>query len=117
MPIVINQTPQKGDILIGGETAQEVTEDGFSISTKDGILRVSGKDNGVVYGIVSLLEQYLGVDYWGENEYSFTPQKTIILPLINKTDNPAFRYRQTQCYAIRTDSVYKWWNRLDKKKR
>ena len=113
LPIVINQTPQKGDILIGGETAQEVTEDGFSISTKDGILRVSGKDNGVVYGIVSLLEQYLGVDYWGENEYSFTPQKTIILPLINKTDNPAFRYRQTQCYAIRTDSVYKWWNRLE----
>ncbi|WP_288360756.1 DUF4838 domain-containing protein [uncultured Bacteroides sp.] len=113
LPIVINQTPQKGDILIGGETAQEVTEDGFSISTKDGILRVSGKDNGVVYGIVTLLEQYLGVDYWGENEYSFTPQKTIILPLINKTDNPAFRYRQTQCYAIRTDSVYKWWNRLE----
>ncbi len=33
--------------------------------------------------------------------------------MINKIDNPAFRYRQTQCYAIRTDSVYKWWNRLE----
>lgn len=60
-----------------------------------------------------MLEQYLGVDYWGENEYSFTPQKTVTLPLINKVENPAFRYRQTQCYAIRTDSIYKWWNRLE----
>ena len=39
--IVIKQIPQKGDIFIGGETTQEVTEDGFSISTKDGILRIS----------------------------------------------------------------------------
>ena len=51
--------------------------------------------------------------YWGENEYSFNPAKTIELPLIDKIDNPAFRYRQTQCYAIRTDSIYKWWNRLE----
>ena len=90
-----------------------VTEDGFSLSTKDGILRISGTGNGTVYGVVTLLEQYLGVDYWGENEYSFRPSRTIKLPLIDKIDNPAFRYRQTQCYAIRTDSIYKWWNRLE----
>lgn len=35
------------------------------------------------------------------------------LPLINKVENPGFRYRQTQCYAIHTDSIYKWWNRLE----
>ena len=34
------------------------------------------------------------MDYWGENEYSFNPAKTIELPLIDKIDNPAFRYRQ-----------------------
>ena len=113
LPVVIKQIPQKGDILIGEQSSKEVTEDGFSIFTGDGILRISGQDNGVVYGVITLLEQYLGVDYWGENEYSLTPQKTITLPLINKIDNPAFRYRQTQCYAIRTDSVYKWWNRLE----
>ncbi|MCZ4348189.1 hypothetical protein O4H55_19395, partial [Devosia neptuniae] len=78
-----------------------------------GILKISGgNDNGVVYGVVTLLEQYLGVDYWGENEYSFTPRKTITLPLIDKIDNPAFRYRQSQCYATR-DSLYKWWHRLE----
>ena len=113
LPVVISQTPRKGDILIGGQSPAEVTEDGFSISTQDGILKISGKENGVVYGVVTLLEQYLGIDYWGENEYSLAPSKTVNLPLINKVENPGFRYRQTQCYAIHTDSIYKWWNRLE----
>lgn len=112
-PIVKGQNAKKGDIIISSKTPAGVTEDGFSLSTKDGILRISGSGNGTVYGVVTLLEQYLGVDYWGENEYSFNPAKTIELPLIDKIDNPAFRYRQTQCYAIRTDSIYKWWNRLE----
>lgn len=113
LKIVKGQTPRKGDILIGGEVPSTVTEDGFNLSTQGGILRISGLNNGTIYGVVTLLEQYLGVDYWGENEYSFVPRKTISLPLIEKVDNPAFRYRQSQCYAIRTDSIYKWWNRLE----
>ena len=76
LPVVISQTPRKGDILIGGQSPAEVTEDGFSISTQDGILKISGKENGVVYGVVTLLEQYLGIDYWGENEYSLTPSRS-----------------------------------------
>ena len=113
LPVVVSQTPRKGDILIGGQSSAEVTEDGFSISTQDGILKISGKENGVVYGVVTLLEQYWGIDYWVENKYSLTPSKTVNLPLINKVENPGFRYRQTQCYAIHTDSIYKWWNRLE----
>ena len=66
LPVVIKQIPQKGDILIGEQSSKEVTEDGFSIFTGDGILRISGQDNGVVYGVITLLEQYLGVDYWGK---------------------------------------------------
>ena len=51
LPVVISQTPRKGDILIGGQSSAEVTKDGFSISTQDGILKISGKENGVVYGV------------------------------------------------------------------
>ena len=90
-PIVKGQNAKKGDIIISSKTPAGVTEDGFSLSTKDGILRISGSGNGTVYGVVTLLEQYLGVDYWGENEYSFNPAKTIELPLIDKIDNRAFR--------------------------
>ena len=113
LPIVQGTKPNKGDVVLGGTPISEVTEDGFNISTKDGILRISGRDKGIVYGIVTLLEQYLGVDYWGENEYSFTRSKTISFPSFSKIDNPAFRHRQTQCYALQTDSIYKWWNRLE----
>lgn len=113
LPIVENQPSRNGDILLGGEVSDDITEDGFKLSTQGGIMRISGRDKGVVYGVITFLEQYLGVDYWGENEYSFTPMKTIKLPLIDKINNPAFRYRQSQCYAIHTDSIYKWWNRLE----
>ena len=113
IPIVIGGNTKDGNIIIGGEAPTEVLEDGFSISSKGGVLTIKGRGKGTVYGVVTLLEQYLGVDYWGENEYSFTPQKTVTLPLINKIENPGFRYRQTQCYATHTDSIYKWWNRLE----
>jgi len=103
----------KGDILIGGPSVSGITEDGFHISTRDGVLRITGMNKGVVYGVVTLLEKYLGVDYWGENEYSLTHLKTISLPLIDFTENPSFRYRQTQCYAVHSDTIYKWWNRLE----
>lgn len=124
LPITTHQVPRKGDVVIGnhqvpGSKEQEMvlpslTSDGFYLSTHDGLLRIiAGEGNGAIYGVVTLLEQYLGVDYWGENEYSLTPRKTIALPLIQKIDNPAFRYRQSQCYAIHTDSIYKLWNRLE----
>lgn len=124
LPIVAHQAPRKGDVVMGNRQADgnkalesvlpSLTSDGFYLSTQDGLLRIlSGQGKGAVYGVVTLLEQYLGVDYWGENEYSLTPRKTIQLPSIRQIDNPAFRYRQSQCYAIRTDSIYKLWNRFD----
>lgn len=113
MPIVTNKVAKKGDVLIGTEAPEGVKEDGYALSTAGGVLKISGVASGVVYGAVSLLEDYLGVDYWGENEYSLHQSDNISLPLIEKIDNPAFRYRQTQCYAMKNDSIYKWWNRLE----
>jgi len=54
----VPQNAKKGDIIISSKTPAGVTEDGFSLSTKDGILRISGSGNGTVYGVVTLLEQY-----------------------------------------------------------
>lgn len=116
LPVTERKKVRKGDILIGGKAPEGVTEDGFHLSTANGILKISGEDNGVVYGVVSLLEDYCGVDYWGEKEYSVKRASNLSLPLIEKTDNPAFRYRQTQCYAMRSDTLYKWWNRLEEPK-
>jgi hypothetical protein len=62
--------------------------------------------------VVTLLERYLGVGYWGENEYSFVPSPSVSFPYIEQTESPAFRYRQSQNYALATDPIYKLWNRL-----
>ena len=116
LPIVSQNTLiRDNDILIGnqGLDTKKIKEDGFRISTIDNkIYIVSGGGYGSVYGIVTLLEKYLGVGYWGEYEYSFEPNESIVIPYIDIIENPAFRYRQSQNYALTTDSIYKLWNRL-----
>jgi hypothetical protein len=119
LSIVKDTNIRKNDIIIGKGKSNKniitngIKEDGFKIATISNQLHiVSGGGYGSVYAVVSLLEQYLGVGYWGENEYSFTPQETIILPVINIVENPDFKYRQSQNYALATDSIYKLWNRL-----
>ena len=115
LPVVVSTaSPARGDVWIATGEKAGVKEDGFSLSTKDGCLRITGgKGKGSVYGVVTLLEQYLGCHYWGEHEYTVPSLRTIELPAMEVTDNPAFRYRQSQFYGLATDSVYKLWNRLE----
>lgn len=124
LPVVAGETlakaPRKGDVLIGNGLSNarfaggDLREDGFLLSTEDGLLRiVSGGDKGSIYGVVTLLERYLGVQYWGENEYTLTRSSDIRLPRLHVVENPAFRYRQSQFYGLRTDPVYRLWMRLE----
>lgn len=119
-PEQILRKPSKGDILIGNGLSNaalvtdKITEDGFRLSTEDGFLRIiSGGDKGSIYGVVTLLERYLGVRYWGENEYSLTPSDEISFPKMDFVENPAFRYRQSQFYGMKNDPIYKMWMRLE----
>lgn len=118
LPIVSAQIPpRKGDVvLMGAEPLLPgLTEDGFRLTERDNRLYIhSGGGNGSIYGVVTLLERYLGVRYWASNEYSLTRSSDVTLPAgIDRAENPAFRYRQTQCYAIGEDPVYKLWFRLE----
>lgn len=115
LPVVFTASvPKKGDVLIESKQTGGIKEDGFSLSTKDGYLHIiGGSGKGSIYGVVTLLEKYLGCNYWGENEYTVPSLSTIELPAIDVIDNPAFRYRQSQCYAMQTDPIYKLWNRLE----
>ncbi len=117
-PIIAGDTkPRKGDILISRTDNPAIKEDGFRLSTAPGYLVVeSSRGNGGLYGIVTLLEDYLGCNYWSENDFTAPQTETISLPLIDRIDNPAFRYRQSQNYALRTDPVYRQWMRLEEPK-
>lgn len=111
LPIIYNGA-KKGDVLIGGNTTQ-ATEDGFLLDTTDGMLRIqSGGDKGAIYGVVTLLEDYLGVNYYAKDFCTFNSQHTIILPEIKRAESPAFRYRQTHSYG-NDDPLYKLWARLE----
>ena len=78
LPIVKNEKPRKGDVVIG-ETDADAGEDGFSLTTEDGKLQIrTGGDKGSIYGVVTLLEQYLGVSYYAKDAYTLTPMDNIV---------------------------------------
>lgn len=114
LPIVENAKAKKGDIVIGQGNTEGLTEDGFRLATQEGILRISsGGDKGVIYGVVTLLDDYLGVEYYTAHTYTLEKKPTIEIPELDRAENPSFRYRQTQSYAIQEDPIYKMWFRLE----
>ncbi len=123
LPIVEETTSTKlrrGDVVIGNGldntpfVSDRLREDGFLVTVDRDVLRiVSGGDKGSIYGVVTLLEKVLGVQYWGENEYSLTRSRDIEIPQTEIAENPAFRYRQSQFYGMRNDPIYKHWMRLE----
>lgn len=111
LPIVEGKA-KSGDVVIGGKSA-EAGEDGFTLCTEQNQLRItSGGDKGSIYGVVTLLEKYMGVSYYAYQAYTLTPSKTISLPEIHLSETPAFRYRQSFSYGC-DDPIYKMWFRLE----
>lgn len=111
LPIVSN-TATRGAIVIGEATPQSA-EDAFSIDCKDGNMHINtGGGKGAVYGVVTLLEKYMGVNYYAYKTYTFTPATTIDLPEIHMSDKPAFRFRQTHSYGCQ-DPDFERWFRLE----
>lgn len=113
IPIVTNVAPRKNDILIGQGSTRGLTDDGFRLATQDDKLYISsGGDQGTIYGVVTLLEKYLGVAYYAANTYTLPKKSNLSIPELECAENPAFRYRQSQNYASGTDPIYKLWFRL-----
>ena len=114
LPLLHDVTPRKGDILIGASDTAGLAEDGFRLRTQDGVLRISsGGDKGAVYGVMTLLERYLGLDYFAAGVYELDRNPTVTLPAMDFAENPAFRYRQSQGYGMAQDSVYRLALRLE----
>ena len=112
LPITADQKIKRGDVRIGG-TAAGAGEDGFRLLTQDGALFIqSGGDKGAIYGVVTLLEDYLGVSYYAYECYTQNKETDITVPALDRTETPAFRYRQTFSYG-NDDPIYKIWFRLE----
>ncbi len=114
-PTVVSAVaPRRGDIVVDAGDATGLTEDGFRLKTRDGMLFISGGgDKGVIYGAVALLEGYLGMEYFAADAYRIDRRPTIVLPEIDRFENPVFRYRQSQAYGMALDSAYRYFLRLE----
>lgn len=114
LPILRNVPARKGDILLGAGETEGLTDDSFRLHTSEkGTLCVSGVDKGVIYGAITLLERYLGMEYLAADTYTLDRRRDIVIPALDVVEKPTFRYRQTNAYGMRQDPVYKMFLRLE----
>lgn len=114
LPLHTGIAPRRGDILIGAADTAGLTKDAFRVRTADGVLRISsGGGKGAVYGVITLLERYLGMEYYAANIYELDRRAEIIFPATEICETPAFRYRQSQGYGMAQDPVYRLFLRLE----
>jgi hypothetical protein len=113
--------PTDNEVLIGNVNRVEKKEtpvkqlegDGIFIRNTDKKLIISGgTDMGVVYGVYTFLEKYLGCRKYSSAVTVVPKQKTITLNSINDTQVPDFAYRQI-VYPDARDPEYMDWNKLD----
>jgi hypothetical protein len=113
--------PAKTEILIGNVNRPELKNIRFDKLEKDGfIIRNTGRkliiaggtEKGVLYGVYTLLEKYLGCrKYSSENAY--VPNlKSIVLNSIEDMQVPCFTFREVY-YRDVYDEEYMNWHKLD----
>ena len=112
---IVDGKAKRGDVVIGEGLTDGLTEDGFRLQSRGDVLYISsGGDKGAIYGVVTLLENYLGVAYYAAGAVDVPQMSTITLPEIaDHHENPAFRYRQSQNYSLGSDPIYRLWFRLE----
>jgi hypothetical protein len=112
----------KGDIIIkslpfsdSSANLSGITEDGFILSSDGSVFSITGcRGSGTVYGVVTVLEDYFGVRYYSADACEFPKKSDLRLPgILRRSENPSFRYRQTQAYSTGIDTLYKVWHRLE----
>jgi hypothetical protein len=91
----------------------ELRKDGFWLFAKNRKIIIKGKDRGVVYGAVHLLEKYLGCRYFSPAFQVMPKQKNVILPEINVVENPDNVLRFVNGVYTQENREYRDWLRLN----
>jgi len=122
LPIESDHIATESEILIGNVNRPESKEVPLEKLGKDGLfiqntgkrlVIAGGTDKGVLYGVYTFLEKYLGCRKYSSTVTYVPQQKTIILNLIHDTEVPAFSYREELYPANARDPEYMAWHKLD----
>ena len=115
------KNPKSGEILVGNVNRPELKSivlenfgtDGFIIRNSDKNLVIAGgSEKGVLYGVYTFLEKYLGCKKYTSTVSYIPPQKSIVLNSINDIQIPCFTFRRTS-YRDTRDPEFLDWHKLD----
>lgn len=106
-------TPQRNGLIIIGERTDKAGKDGFSLECDGRTLHIkTGGGLGAIYGVETLLEQKMGVNYWAYHVVDILKMPTLAFEAFSHAETPAFRFRQTYSYG-NDDEAYRLWYRLN----
>lgn len=93
---------------------QDLIDDAFLLSVqKDHILLLSGGKKGAYYGVVHLLEKYLGCRVYAPNAEVMPQKTTITLPVLCEMDKPVNTMRIVNGTMTEQNEAYRNWHRLN----
>jgi hypothetical protein len=114
------ESPQGAEILIGkvnraemqGIETAKLAKDGFTLRNSGNKLVIAGgTEKGVLYGVYTLLENYLGVRKYSSKVSIIPKSKSIVLKSINETQVPSFDFRRIE-YRDANVGEFADWNRV-----
>jgi hypothetical protein len=109
------------EILIGRVNRDEFKDVPVAKLAKDGLyikntgkklVIAGGTEKGVLYGVYTLLEKYMGCRKYTSTVTVVPKQKSIVLSAINDVQVPSYDYRE-QPYPDAYDEEYLAWHKLD----
>jgi hypothetical protein len=123
LPIVSDiSKPENNEILIGKVNREEYKNVPVDKLEKDGLYILNngkklviagGTEKGVLYGVYTFLENYLGCRKYSSAVTYVPKQKTIILNPINEMQVPSFTYRDDFYPDVINNPEYLAWHKLD----
>lgn len=108
--VFIGRTDHSENILTG-----KIKPEGFLLASDNRDLYiVGGSGKGIVYGVYTLLEQYLGCRKYSQEPAMVPAKKDIRIPAkLHDMQSPAFAYRETY-YPAAFDNEYLEWHKLQR---
>ncbi len=109
--ILVGRTAETGK-LVGDKTLDSLDKDGYLLRV-DGqkLVICGGARKGTLYGVYSLLEDYLGCRKYSATVTVVPRSRNIRLPLLNVLYNPFFKWREVH-YLNAMDRGYSDWHKL-----
>ena len=109
--ILIGRTEQTRQIL-SQRTLDSLDPDGYLIRTDgDKLIICGGTRKGTLYGVYSLLEDYLGCRKYSATVSVIPRSRNIVLPRLDRLYNPFFTWREVH-YLNAMDRGYSDWQKL-----